>query len=310
MSPDRPKREILAPPYYKSFQCIADRCRHSCCIDWEICIDEGTMAKYRSLPAVMDTVTETADGPCFALGADGRCPHLNAAGLCDIILSHGGEYLSDICSNHPRFFHDVGGRREAGLGLVCEEACRLILEDERPFSLIKAGEVEECGEEPAADFDPLPRRDAIIATVEKEGSLDRALAALRSQYGIADSEPLEAWLDRLLDLEMLEEDWGKTLLRAKGAPPHTYDAAAFEPYFCRLLIYFLYRHVSEATSLQNLRARLGFAMVSAKLVRYLWEREPAPDREALFDLARRYSGEIEYSEDNTDELIFAFECRI
>ena len=29
-----------APAYYPRFACLADRCRHSCCIGWEIEVDE------------------------------------------------------------------------------------------------------------------------------------------------------------------------------------------------------------------------------------------------------------------------------
>ena len=31
------------PNYYDKFKCIANRCKHSCCIGWEIDIDEDTM---------------------------------------------------------------------------------------------------------------------------------------------------------------------------------------------------------------------------------------------------------------------------
>ena len=27
---------VTVPSYYKDFKCIADKCRHSCCIGWEI----------------------------------------------------------------------------------------------------------------------------------------------------------------------------------------------------------------------------------------------------------------------------------
>ena len=30
------------PDYYPLFHCIADRCRHNCCIGWEIDIDSRT----------------------------------------------------------------------------------------------------------------------------------------------------------------------------------------------------------------------------------------------------------------------------
>ena len=37
--------KLFAPKYYTEFSCIADRCRHSCCIGWEIDIDADTAEK-------------------------------------------------------------------------------------------------------------------------------------------------------------------------------------------------------------------------------------------------------------------------
>jgi lysine-N-methylase len=36
--------KLRAPKYYLDFACIADRCKHSCCIGWEIDVDADTMA--------------------------------------------------------------------------------------------------------------------------------------------------------------------------------------------------------------------------------------------------------------------------
>ena len=43
--------KLFAPKYYEDFSCIADKCRHSCCIGWEIDIDPETLAKYSALTA-------------------------------------------------------------------------------------------------------------------------------------------------------------------------------------------------------------------------------------------------------------------
>ena len=37
------------PHYYTDFACIGGRCRHSCCIGWEIPIDDGSLSYYRML---------------------------------------------------------------------------------------------------------------------------------------------------------------------------------------------------------------------------------------------------------------------
>ena len=41
--------KLTAPKYYHNFKCIADKCSHSCCIGWEIDVDEVTIEKYTSL---------------------------------------------------------------------------------------------------------------------------------------------------------------------------------------------------------------------------------------------------------------------
>ncbi len=309
---------VLAPLYYNEFSCIADQCRHSCCIDWEICIDDETMAKYRPIDSIARTVTHDDNGACFTLGEDGRCPHLDERGLCRIILSHGEDYLCDICKNHPRFYNDVGnGRIEAGLGPVCEEACRLILTDERPFAL--AAITESTAQSiPNADsntpraFDPLPARDNIVALIENtSGNLDEILDALRAAFAIGDVLAPAAWIDRFLTLEILDSEWPTVLQAAKQSPGATATTLrAYDPYFTRLLIYFVYRHVSVTASPRHLRARLAFAMLSTSMIRFLFAAAETPSFDVLCDRTRRYSAEIEYSEDNTDELIFALECRI
>ena len=34
------------PDYYEEFKCIAQKCKHSCCVGWEIDIDDDTLAYY------------------------------------------------------------------------------------------------------------------------------------------------------------------------------------------------------------------------------------------------------------------------
>ncbi len=301
---DQSKAGIYAPDYYTAFRCIADKCRHSCCVDWEIYIDDETYAAYRQKGDIAKTIKESEDGPCFALREDGRCPHLNEDGLCNIILSHGEDYLCEICRNHPRFFNFIReGRIEAGLGIVCEEACRLILENEAPFALSQIGELD--GED-TVEFDPLPHRDRVMAMIEASDDFDAAVAALKAAFGLPDPYTPDEWLARFLSLEMLDPAWGRELISMKGRFLRG-SGARFGKYYARLLIYFVYRHVSVAESFDELCARLSFAILSAEVIRSLFEANGGENLDILIDLSHRYSAEIEYSEDNTAELIFAFE---
>ena len=126
---------MRVPSYYLQFKCIADQCRHSCCVGWEIDVDERTLARYRALSGEMGdkiaaSIEENEDGAHFRLGEGERCPHLAENGLCRIITALGEGYLCDICREHPRFYHECGGVWECGLGLACEEAARLVLDTE------------------------------------------------------------------------------------------------------------------------------------------------------------------------------------
>ena len=99
--------KIFAPGYYKKFKCIAEACRHSCCIGWEIDVDADAVLRYRALcdRNILESIDFSAEAPHFELRADGRCPHLDGRGLCRIICEHGEEYLCDICREHPRFYN-------------------------------------------------------------------------------------------------------------------------------------------------------------------------------------------------------------
>ena len=122
---------LHVPDYYPAFRCIAERCRQTCCAGWEIDIDGESLARYDRLPGDFgDRVRRCIDRegtPHFILTEDERCPLLNGDNLCDLILREGEGALCQICADHPRFRNFFSDRVEMGLGLVCEEAARLIL---------------------------------------------------------------------------------------------------------------------------------------------------------------------------------------
>ena len=82
--------KTYAPEYYKKFHCIADRCKHSCCIGWDVYLDEDTLEKYAHTEGklgeqIRSTLCQKEDGVCFEMREDGKCPFLNERGLCDLI---------------------------------------------------------------------------------------------------------------------------------------------------------------------------------------------------------------------------------
>ena len=141
------------PNYYHKFTCIADRCRHSCCIGWEIDIDEKTMAMYQTMALpIGEDIRNSIEGdePHFKLQSGDRCPFLKDNGLCRIICECGKDALCDICRLHPRFRNFYSSFVETGLGLCCEEAARIILFDNEPFSILLPDDVELTEDGPGA----------------------------------------------------------------------------------------------------------------------------------------------------------------
>ena len=132
----------IKPDYYKEFQCVGGECPDNCCIGWEIDIDDITFDKYMTFTGefgekLRDNIVISEDGcRCFKLTDDERCPFLNDANLCEIILKSGENMLCDICSSHPRFHNCFGDICETGIGLSCIKAAQIILNKQESSTLL------------------------------------------------------------------------------------------------------------------------------------------------------------------------------
>ena len=291
--------KVYAPKYYKKFICIADKCKHSCCIGWEIDIDSDTLEKYKSLEACGGTVLESiemTEVPHFRLCDEERCPHLKQSGLCSIILEYGEDYLCDICREHPRFYNYTSVGKEVGLGMACEEACRLILSSDE-YDIYDEVGIED-GECEISGFDAVKERNEIykILSMCELGYRDR-LSLIYSKYGISPAMLDDSkWKNIFAGLEYLYTD-NKKLFAC-----YTSDACrgvGAEKPLERALAYFIYRHCSEAADEYDFRISLGFCLVCEGLLASMYENYCERGIEAL---ARILSEEIEYSEDNIDTI--------
>ncbi len=126
----------IEPDFFGRFRCKASACRHTCCAGWEIAVDDETLRQYEYglSDAEKSRLISSTDGVLLCKEGE-KCGFLRADGLCELIISHGEEILCDICREHPRFYSysENGGIREAGVGLCCEEAARLWLENDLAF---------------------------------------------------------------------------------------------------------------------------------------------------------------------------------
>lgn len=131
---------LTKPDFFDSFLCKAENCADNCCIGWEIDIDADSYEKYRTQPGDLGRrlrqSIQAEDPPYFILAAGERCPFLNDRNLCALILEKGADFLCAICREHPRFYAWYGNNCDAGLGLCCEEACRLLFASSAPMRLV------------------------------------------------------------------------------------------------------------------------------------------------------------------------------
>ena len=288
----------VEPDFYGEFQCIADQCVHSCCLGWEIDIDGDTAALYEGLPGELGAelrqkmCRETE--PHFCLTEEERCPFLNERGLCRLILGFGEDVLCDICREHPRFYNDFPERQEAGLGLCCEEATRLLLAVEGPLELVC--DRDETGETKEPELIALRGR---MLEILSDFSLPMEERIRRCCRGM-DMEPIPFdaafWRDFFLGLERMDESWTAALLTVESDKlPLTGDAK-----HTRLLQYMLYRHFAPAEDREQAGLILQFCVLSLRL---LWAMEQSGGE--LPELVRLWSAEIEYSDENIEKIVKA-----
>ena len=300
--------KLIAPDYYPQFHCVAGRCRHSCCIGWEIDVDTESLQKYRSIPgdlgdelrALIDTDGDTAH---FRLAEGDRCPFLNDHGLCRLIIAEGEDILCQICRDHPRFRSEFSHATEIGLGLCCEAAAKLILSLESPMSLVTLS--CDGGEEQPAEDEAflLTLRGQLLSLLDDENwSPDERLENILDLSGaFLPDKTYEQWAEIYRSLERLDPAWD-TVLDTLAAPAATPDKQ-WDRAFMNLAAYFLYRHMPGALYDGAPYAHAAFAVLSTRIIRRLFAAAPKQDMDTLVELARLYSSEIEYSEENTDALL-------
>ena len=293
--------KLYAPKYYQKFQCIADRCEHSCCIGWEIDVDKDTLKKYKRLKsaygaAIRDSICMD-DTPHFRLGEGERCPHLDERGLCRIILNAGEDYLCDICREHPRFYNFTKDA-EVGLGMSCPEAARLILSSPDYAVIEEIGKVDATEDD--IPFDGRVLREALYALLQDEshGYAERLNSVYRtfSQDKIDDSH----YLQILSSMEYLNPDHKDLLMKYSSAiRPDGKDE-----YLERFLAYLVYRHCTEALDEEDFCERLAFCLFCERLLASLICTEAAESLQQIATIASILSEEIEYSDENTLALTY------
>ncbi|MBP5492180.1 MAG: flagellin lysine-N-methylase [Clostridiales bacterium] len=320
---------VYVPSFYPDFCCIADKCRHSCCIGWEIDIDKDSLERYKRAPGPLGMKLarmisrSSQEAPHFLLqGKEERCPFLTDTNLCELILGLGEDYLCQICRDHPRFRNFYSDREEIGLGLCCEEAARLLLSFEDPIRIVPLETENTSDEEPLEpeEEDFFSLRDKLFHLLEdRTADLSEKIDAIENEVDLPMLSLDYPSLGRLLmDLERLDPSWENALdLLNTSLSKEAIESfrsclkdANREKEYENLLWYFLYRHLPDGIFDESLPSRVRLATISTRILLYMgavsYTKNGSFTLSEQVELVRMFSSEIEYSEENISSLLAAF----
>lgn len=315
---------LRMPAYCREFKCIADKCSDSCCIGWEIDIDEKTVDFYKNVGGKLGEKLRASiscdDGYSFILKNE-RCPFLDENNLCELILEIGEDKLSQICTDHPRYYEWFSGVKEGGIGMCCEEAARLILE--------KGNETgywdREVADEACDDYDEelydclfgireklfsylrnrnIPLSSAVADILdyvemvqEKLDNGDYSVPEINSGV-VSSGEPLYNELIEIFgSLEPIDGNWKPYITELKNKPYRGY-CTDNEGYLRNVMIYFLWRYFMKGAFDGEILSKVKLSVISGAMLSVMFSQ--ASEEEQKIILAKNYSKELEYSEENLE----------
>lgn len=328
------------PDYYDDFECVGSACKDNCCIGWEIDIDEKTLQKYKKtegdfLKRLKSGIRQEGTSACFAMDEKKRCVFLNDQNLCDIFIHLGKDALCDICTEHPRYHGVYGFVEESGIGIACDTAARFILERKLPVKFVEKGTVEAETDQWAETLFfirehlirilqdrrlPVWQRmsDVLSYAEEVQKLLNKDcpdLESLKNSSHTSDiryfqqmksPEYLCRWTEIYRGLQMMDEKWAKLLdgLLENQAAFQRMDLE--DVFYEQLSVYFIFRHFMKAYDDYNVIFPVKFAILGCMMISALSQNHYEDEETDRCDIARMYSKEIEYSEENLEEIFEEF----
>ncbi len=320
----------IKPLFFNYFKCIAERCTDNCCIGWEIDIDSETLCKFNALNTpfadkIREKITTSADGStCFSLGEGERCPFLNKDNLCDIIINCGESAICDICTEHPRFYNCFPAVTEIGLGLACEEVCRLLIENDFDLNIQETREIIKLSfdeEQEMLLYNKVSYlRTKIFEIMKIDGGYISKIKEVISYLEDETEEMSFVKPDRelLSDYKKSEPINNKWTEFINALCANFTEISALEKQnefsveenklYSKLFCYILYRHLSKAVYDGEIMCRVCFAVESVRFIilsdLYTKLKCGEITQTDRINNIKRWSQQVEYSEENTEFLTF------
>lgn len=300
------KKKEMTFACYKNFKCKAEKCTHNCCLNWEIDIDKRTLKKYadyaKKKGGFSDRIRAGVDfeNSRFIMrenGGESRCFFLGDDNLCEIIKNLGEKYLCQVCRDHPRFKNFIGKTVECGIGLCCEEGAHMLICGDVEMIPVKTD--GESVAENITDHEKkiLNFRDSILRIAAFPARLDECIKNILGFCGVDENRFYASDFKKLFSrMETLIPERKATFMKT-DVVRITADKET-EKRLKRLLNYFIYRHLPRAVDNIDLKSRTLFAVLSVSEIFSLYQAAKDKTVENFIEIAREYSEETEYSDDN------------
>ena len=301
---------FVKPSFYDEFRCKADKCTDSCCIGWEIDIDELSLEKYKNVSGefgerLRRSIETQEDCSFFRLSENERCPFLCENGLCDIYINLGEDALCDICSEHPRFYNETDDITEAGLGLCCEKVCEMLFDDNYELKFVSDNKMQPSeihndilGIIECSDTDIIEKMNKIISVA---GGLHKI------EFN---DEFRKNTVKSFLETEPINEEW-TAFVSAMSDNVDNMDIDGINLYdkdYSKLLAYILYRNLPEMC--YDINTLAYFCCISVSFVIlcdcYILGSKGELLKSDRLENIRRWSKQTEYSTENKDIIISQF----
>lgn len=296
--------------YYPKFNCIAEKCKHTCCAGWVINIDNESLIKYKAENS--DYKEKLKKGIKFSKSRfktdkKERCYFLNDNGLCDLIINLGKDRLCQVCKDHPRFRSFFTNFTETGLGFCCEEATKIILTYQDKITPVL--DIDDKNTE-KTDF----IEESVISFREKALSIlqDRTLLINDRIYSLLELVKFNLKIQdfnkiakAFSSLESVDKTWDNKIKSLKNITPKYVIDQSLAHYSEQFLANSIYRHLSLADDVRDAHTRLIFTIVSWWIIFNIYDKENQKEQnlELLIDIIRQYSVEVEYSQKNLGKII-------
>lgn len=335
---------IVKQKDYDNFKCIAGNCPRSCCIGWQIVIDEESLEKYKSyqgefLNRMVASIDFTEE--CFRQKKK-RCAMLNEDGLCDLQIACGEESLCYTCRMFPRHMEEFENVREYSLSMSCPEVARLVVNQVEPMRFEEI-ENDKEEEEDYEDFDFLlydrlvEARTKIFECLQNrelplEARMEMVLEYSRKLQDCIERDEIfemdEIEIDKkefddyhlgeiansfafLYKLERLSDDWDELLdLTIKENRKVDFSRLSAQEQIAaeQMLMLFFYTYFCGAVYDDLIYGKAGLSVYSVYWILMIYQASTREQNLAMLaEILYRYAREVEHSDLNLEAMDAFFE---